>query len=212
MGRLAGIEDALEAYARGSFLVVVDDENRENEGDLIISADAVDHQKLAFMIRHTSGVLCAPMPNHRADQLDLPLMVANNTESMRTAFTITVDYLHGTTTGISASDRATTLQGLANPETRPSDLARPGHIFPLRARNGGVLERPGHTEAAVDLGRLSGRSEVGALCEIVNDDGTMARLPTLLSFAHEHELLVITIADLIAYRQGELAKPLLETA
>jgi len=191
----------LAAYGRGEFVVVVDDEDRENEGDLIIAADAIDEEKMAFMIRHTSGVICAPMPNDRADDLDLPLMVIANTESMRTAFTVTIDYRHATTTGISAADRVATLRALTREHTQPVDLARPGHIFPLRASEGGVLKRAGHTEAAVDLGRLSGRSEVGVLCEIVNDDGTMARLPELVPFAEHHGLRIIAIADLIEYRR-----------
>ncbi len=201
MPDLSNVEDALAAYARGEFLVVVDDEDRENEGDLIIAADAIDDAKMTFMIRHTSGVICAPMPGARADALQLPLMVSDNTESMRTAFTVTVDARHGTTTGISAADRVRTVRALADVSTKPDDLARPGHIFPLRARVGGVLKRAGHTEAAVDLGRLSGRSEVGVLCEIVNDDGTMARLSDLIPFAQQHDLRILTIADLIRHRR-----------
>jgi len=201
MSDLSPIEEAIAAYGRGEFLVVVDDEDRENEGDLIIAADAIDEKKMAFMIRHTSGVICAPMPDEIADQLDLPLMVVDNTESMRTAFTVTVDFRHNTTTGISAADRVATLQALASPTPNPTDFARPGHIFPLRAREGGILKRAGHTEAAVDLGRLSGRSEVGVLCEIVNDDGTMARLDDLVPFAKEHGFHLISIADLIKWRR-----------
>jgi 3,4-dihydroxy 2-butanone 4-phosphate synthase len=207
VSRLSGIDDALDAYARGEFLVVVDDEDRENEGDLIIAADAVDEKKMAFMIRHTSGVICAPMPDNRADELDLPLMVVANTESMHTAFTVTVDCRHATTTGISAADRVATLHALAHDHTRATDLSRPGHVFPLRAHEGGVLERAGHTEAAVDLGRMSGRSEVGVLGEIVNDNGTMTRLPDLISFAERHALHIIAIADLIRYRQHKETSP-----
>ena len=198
---LASIEQAIEAYARGEFLVVVDDEDRENEGDLIIAADAMTPEKMNFMIRHTSGVICAPMSDERADQLDLSLMVVENTESMRTAFTVSVDVIEGTSTGISASDRSATVAALANPDQIGTDFARPGHIFPLRARKGGVLKRAGHTEAAVDLCSMSGRSPVGVLCEIVNEDGTMARVPDLEKFATEHNLLFITIADLIRYRR-----------
>ncbi len=198
---LASIEQAIEAYARGEFLVVVDDEDRENEGDLIIAADAMTPEKMNFMIRHTSGVICAPMSDERADQLDLSLMVVENTESMRTAFTVSVDVIEGTSTGISASDRSATVAALANPDQIGTDFARPGHIFPLRARKGGVLKRAGHTEAAVDLCSMSGRSSVGVLCEIVNEDGTMARVPDLEKFATEHNLLFITIADLIRYRR-----------
>ena len=198
---LASIEQAIEAYERGEFLVVVDDEDRENEGDLIIAADAMTPEKMNFMIRHTSGVICAPMSDERADQLDLSLMVVENTESMRTAFTVSVDVIEGTSTGISASDRSATVAALANPDQIGTDFARPGHIFPLRARKGGVLKRAGHTEAAVDLCSMSGRSSVGVLCEIVNEDGTMARVPDLEKFATEHNLLFITIADLIRYRR-----------
>ena len=198
---LARIEDAIEAYARGEFLVVVDDEDRENEGDLIIAADAMTPEKMAFMIRHTSGVICAPMSDERADALDLPLMVVDNTESMRTAFTVSVDLVEGTSTGISAADRSATVNALADPTRARTEFARPGHIFPLRARAGGVLKRAGHTEAAVDLCALAGRGPGGVLCEIVNDDGTMARVPDLEVFAEEHGLLFITIADLIRHRR-----------
>jgi len=195
------IEEALQAYAAGEFLIVLDDEDRENEGDLIIAADAVDPSKMAFMIRHTSGVICAAMPGERADELDLPLMVEANTAATRTPFTVTVDYRHGTSTGISAADRVATVRALHDPTTRPNDLARPGHIFPLRASPGGVLKRFGHTEAAVDLGVLTGRSQVGVLSEVVNDDGTMARMDDLVPFAERHGIHLITIADLIDYRR-----------
>ena len=198
---LSSIEDAIEAYARGEFLVVVDDEDRENEGDLIIAADAMTPEKMAFMIRHTSGVICAPMSNDRAAALDLPLMVGDNTESMRTAFTVSVDLAQGTSTGISASDRSATVVALADGNRLGTEFARPGHIFPLRARAGGVLKRAGHTEAAVDLCALADRQPVGVLCEIVNDDGTMARVPALEVFAVEHDLHFISIADLIRHRR-----------
>jgi len=198
---LADISQAIEAYARGEFLVVVDDEDRENEGDLIIAADAMTPEKMTFMIRHTSGVICAPMSDGRADELDLPLMVVDNTESMRTAFTVTVDLVAGTSTGISAADRSATVVALADSARVRNEFARPGHIFPLRARVGGVLKRAGHTEAAVDLCAMADRAPVGVLCEIVNDDGSMARVPDLEVFAEEHGLLFITIADLIRYRR-----------
>ena len=198
---LATIEEAIEAYARGEFLVVVDDEDRENEGDLIIAADAMTMEKMNFMIRYTSGVICAPMSDERADQLDLSLMVVENTESMKTAFTVSVDLIGGTTTGISAADRSATVKALADLDRIGTDFARPGHIFPLRARKGGVLKRAGHTEAAVDLCAMAGRPPVGVLSEIVNEDGTMARVPELEKFAEEHNLLFITIADLIRYRR-----------
>ena len=197
------VERAIDAVKRGEFVVVVDDEDRENEGDLIIAADRMTPEKMAFMIRYTSGVICLPMEGMRLDQLQLPLMVsgAENTEGQRTAFTISVDAKHGTSTGISAADRATTVRSLIDPATDAGDLARPGHIFPLRYREGGVLKRAGHTEAAVDLARLAGRYPAGVLSEIVNDDGTMQRLPDLERFAAEHGLVLLTIADLIRYRR-----------
>jgi 3,4-dihydroxy 2-butanone 4-phosphate synthase / GTP cyclohydrolase II len=195
------IEDAVAAIARGELVVVVDDADRENEGDLIMAAEQVSRESMAFMIRHTSGVICMPLEGPRLDQLALPLMVATNTESQRTAFTVSVDAVHGTTTGISAGDRATTVKALLDPRTRPEDLARPGHIFPLRYREGGVLKRAGHTEAAVDLARLAGCYPAGVLAEVVNDDGTMARLPRLQAFAEAHGLEIISIADLIRYRR-----------
>ncbi len=200
--RLAPIEDAIAAIGRGEIVVVVDDEDRENEGDLIMAAEFATPEKMAFFVRHTSGVICAPLTGARCDELDLPLMVERNTESMRTAFTDTVDYIHGTSTGISASDRALTLRALADPATTGHDLARPGHIFPLRAREGGVLKRAGHTEAAVDLCRLAGLTPVGVLCEIVNPDGTMSRMGDLEAFCEEHGLLLTTIADLVRYRRS----------
>src|SRR5687768_17685065 len=165
----ARIEDAVAAYARGEILVVVDDEDRENEGDLIMAAQFATPEKVAFFLHHTSGYLCAPITAQRADELDLPLMVVQNTESHRTAFLVTVDYRHGTSTGISAYDRSATVQALCDPATRPGDLARPGHILPLEARAGGVLKRAGHTEATVDLARMAGLYPAGILCEIVDD-------------------------------------------
>ena len=195
------IEDAVAAIARGEMVVVVDDHGRENEGDLIMAAELVTTPAIAFMIRHTSGVVCASLPGERLEALQLPLMVADNAESQRTAFTVTVDYRHGTSTGISASDRAATLRALADPAATAGDFARPGHIFPLRARAGGVLERRGHTEAAVDLARLAGLAPAGVLCELVNDDGSMTRPPALHTFAAEHKLALISVADLCAYRR-----------
>lgn len=197
----ASIEDAVAAIARGEIVVVVDDEDRENEGDLIMSAEAATPENIAFFVRHTSGVICTPLTGERLDELDIPLMVRDNTESHRTAFTYSVDYVHGTSTGISAADRSATIQALIDPATRPVDLARPGHIFPLRYAEGGVLKRAGHTEAAVDLSRLAGMYPAGVLCEIVNDDGTMARVPDLIEFCKEHGLLMVTIAQLIKYRR-----------
>ncbi|MEZ5231977.1 MAG: 3,4-dihydroxy-2-butanone-4-phosphate synthase [Acidimicrobiales bacterium] len=198
---LADIPTAIEAFRRGEILVVVDDEDRENEGDLIMAAEFATAEKLAFFVRFTSGVICAPMFPERCVELDLPLMVERNTESHRTAFTDSVDAAVGVTTGISAADRAHTLRLLTEAATRPGDLARPGHIFPLRARRGGVLIRQGHTEAGVDLCRLAGLREVGVLAEVVNDDGTMARFDELTVFARRHGLLMITIADLVRHRR-----------
>jgi 3,4-dihydroxy 2-butanone 4-phosphate synthase/GTP cyclohydrolase II len=197
------VEQAIDAVRRGEFVVVIDDEDRENEGDLIIAAEKMTPDKMAFMIRYTSGVICLPMEGERLDELQLPLMVAGNenTEGQRTAFTVSVDARIGTTTGISAADRARTVEAMIDQSTTAADLARPGHIFPLRYRDGGVLKRAGHTEAAVDLARLAGAYPAGVLAEIVNDDGTMQRMPDLEAFAAEHGLVLVTIADLIRYRR-----------
>jgi 3,4-dihydroxy 2-butanone 4-phosphate synthase / GTP cyclohydrolase II len=198
----AKIEDAVAAIGRGEIVIVVDDEDRENEGDLIMAAEFATPENIAFFLHHTSGVICAPVTRERARELDLPLMVIDNTESMRTAFTVSVDFRHGTSTGISAYDRAATIQALVDPSTRPADLLRPGHIFPLEAREGGVLKRAGHTEAALDLARMAGVYPAGVLCEIVNDKkDDMARVPELEGFADEHGLLMISIADLVRYRR-----------
>jgi len=198
----AKIEDAVAAIGRGEIVIVVDDEDRENEGDLIMAAEAATPEAIAFFLHHTSGVICAPVTRERARELELPLMVANNTESMRTAFTVSVDYRHDTTTGISAHDRARTIRSLVDPSTRATDLLRPGHIFPLEAREGGVLKRAGHTEAAMDLARMAGLYPAGVLCELVNEaKDDMARVPELERFAAEHDLLLISIADLIRYRR-----------
>jgi len=199
----ASIDQAVEDLRAGRFVVVVDDEDRENEGDLIIAAEKMTPEKMAFMIRYTSGVICLPMEGTRLDELHLPLMVAgpDNSEQQRTAFTVSVDVKAGTTTGISAADRSATVQAMIDGSTRPEDLARPGHIFPLRYREGGVLKRAGHTEAAIDLARLAACYPAGVLSEIVNDDGTMQRRPDLERFAAEHGLCLVTIADLIRYRR-----------
>lgn len=199
--RLSRIEDALQAVATGSMVVVVDDEDRENEGDLIMAAEHATTESIAFMVRWTSGVLCVALTEARLAALALPLMVPKNTDSMGTAFTVSTDYRHGTSTGISAADRAITIRALVDDTTTADDFNRPGHIFPLRAVKGGVLKRPGHTEAAVDLTRMAGLQEGGVLAEIVNDDGSMARLPQLVIFAQNHGLHIITIKDLIAYRR-----------
>jgi len=199
--KLSPIEDVIAAIARGEMIVMVDDEDRENEGDLIMAAQFATPEKLAFIVRHTSGVVVAPLTGERCDELRLPLMVDHNTESHRTAFTVSVDLLEGTTTGISAADRAATLRALADPQIGHAAFARPGHIFPLRAREGGVLKRAGHTEAAVDLAKLAGCEPAGIICEIQNDDGTMSRLPDLKKFCAEHNLLLSSIADLVNYRR-----------
>ena len=195
------IEDAIEAIARGEMVIVVDSVDRENEGDLIVAAEKMTPETMAFMIRHTSGVICMPVEGSRLDELRIPLMVAENTESQRTAFTVSIDAKHGTSTGISAGDRCTTVHTILDESTRPEDLARPGHIFPLRYREGGVLTRAGHTEASVDLARMARLRPAGVLAEIVNDDGSMARLPELEAFAAAHGLQIISIADLVRYRR-----------
>lgn len=202
---LSKIEDALETLARGGMVVVVDDEDRENEGDIIVASDHVTPETIAFMMNHARGLVCIAMEGERLDALEIPLMVPNNTEHLKTAFTVSVDYIHGTTTGISAADRAATVTALMDKASAPEDFARPGHIFPLRAHPDGVLGRPGHTEAAVDLARLIGAKPSGVICEIANDDGTMARLPELIEFCRLHALPLISIEDLIVYRSGARA-------
>lgn len=197
---LSPVEEAIEAFRRGDFVVVVDNEERENEGDLIIAAEVVTPEQIAFMVRHTSGLICLPLTGERLDELGIPLMVMENTDAHQTAFTISIDYAPGTTTGISAADRATTIRAAVDPSSRPSSFSRPGHIFPLRYHEGGVLVRPGHTEAAVDLARLAGLYPAGVLCELVNDDGTMARGDTLAEFSDTHDLVVVSIEDLVVYR------------
>ncbi|SFB33126.1 3,4-dihydroxy 2-butanone 4-phosphate synthase [Rhizobium sp. NFR07] len=196
---ISKIEDAIEAIRRGDMVVVVDDQDRENEGDIVIAADAVAPKDIAFMMNHARGLVCIAMEGERLDALDIPLMVSRNTESLKTAFTVSVDYIPGTTTGISAADRTATVRALAEGSARPEDFARPGHIFPLRAHPDGVRARPGHTEAAVELARLAGRAPAGVICEVANDDGTMARLPHLEIFAEKHGLLVVTIEDLVTF-------------
>jgi 3,4-dihydroxy 2-butanone 4-phosphate synthase / GTP cyclohydrolase II len=199
---LGDIESAIAAIGRGEIIIVVDDEDRENEGDLIMAAEFVTPEKIAFFVKHTSGLICAPITDERADELDLPLMVATNTESHNTAFTVTIDYRYGTKTGISAVDRARTIRALIEPQTKAADFNRPGHIHVLRAREGGVLKRAGHTEASIDLARLAGLHPAGVLCELVTADGLgMAQRPELERFAAEHGLMIISIADLIRYRR-----------
>ncbi|MEV0029926.1 bifunctional 3,4-dihydroxy-2-butanone-4-phosphate synthase/GTP cyclohydrolase II [Nocardia sp. NPDC050793] len=195
------VETAIAAIAAGGIAVVVDDENRENEGDLILAAELATTESIAFLVRHTSGVLCAPMAGPDLDRLLLPPMTAVNEDPKGTAYTVSVDAAHGVSTGISAADRAHTLRTLADPRTEARELTRPGHVFPLRAHPSGVLGRPGHTEAAVDLARLAGLRPAGVIAEVVRDDGAMARLPELREFARAHGLPIISIADLIEYRR-----------
>jgi 3,4-dihydroxy 2-butanone 4-phosphate synthase/GTP cyclohydrolase II len=199
--RLDRPERAVADIAAGRPVVVVDDADRENEGDIIFAAAKVSTELLGFMIRYTSGVICVPLPGEELDRLQIPLMTTENNERMRTAFTVSVDARHGVSTGISAADRATTVKVLVDSATEPYELVRPGHIFPLRYTEGGVLRRPGHTEAAVDLARLAGLAPAGVLAEVVNDDGSMARLPALRRFADEHGLALISISQLIEYRR-----------
>src|SRR5690348_2198214 len=194
------IPEAIEDLRAGRVLVVVDDEDRENEGDLTIAAEKVTPETINFMATHGRGLICLSLTADRCDQLRLPLMTPHNTSNFGTAFCESIDAREGTTTGISAADRTRTILAAIDPACRPGDLSRPGHIFPLRARDGGVLVRAGQTEAAVDLARMAGMGPAGVICEIMNDDGTMARVPHLTKFAKKHGLLMITIADLIRYR------------
>jgi 3,4-dihydroxy 2-butanone 4-phosphate synthase / GTP cyclohydrolase II len=196
----APIEEAVEAFRAGQMIIVVDDEDRENEGDLTIAAEKITPEMINFMARYGRGLICLSMLPERLDQLDVPLMVAQNTSRFETGFCVSIEAKNRTTTGISAADRAATVQAAIDPATRPSDLARPGHMFPLRARPGGVIERAGQTEAAVDLAKIAGLYPAGVICEILNEDGTMARVPQLAKVAKKHGLLMITIADLIKYR------------
>lgn len=198
---LATIEDALAALREGRPVLVTDDADRENEGDVVLAAETLTEEWLAWTVRHSSGYVCAPMPGELAARLQLPLMVPDSTDPLRTAYTVSVDARDGVTTGISAADRTRTIRTLAAASTGPADLVRPGHVLPLRARDGGVLSRAGHTEAAVDLCRLAGLVPVGAIAELVHDDGTMMRLPDVLLLGAEHGLPVVTIADLVAWRQ-----------
>lgn len=197
------VVDAIRAIENGEIVVVTDDDDRENEGDLIVAASHCTPEKMAFIVRHTSGIVCTPMPREEAKRLNLTAMVAENDAPHETAFTVTVDYKHGTTTGISADDRTLTVRNLANPNAGAADFVRPGHIFPLVAREGGVLMRSGHTEAAVDLCRLADLPPVGVICELVNDDGSVMRGEQVSDFAKTHELKEVSVADLIAYRQRQ---------
>lgn len=194
------VEEAIKEIKAGRFIIVLDDENRENEGDLIIAAEKATPEAINFMVRHARGLVCMPMTRERLDELELPLMTLQNTESMQTAFTVSVDSRTGTTTGISAFDRAATVRALIDPRTKKSDLMTPGHLFPLRAKEGGVLRRSGHTEACIDLARLAGLYPAGVICEIMNEDGSMARLAELEKFGERHGLKMLTIESLIRYR------------
>jgi 3,4-dihydroxy 2-butanone 4-phosphate synthase/GTP cyclohydrolase II len=201
-GPFARIEDAVAAFRAGRMIIVVDDEDRENEGDLTIAAEKITPEAINFMARYGRGLICLSMTPERLDELDIPLMVSQNTSRLETAFCVSIEAKNKTTTGISANDRAATVLTAIDPATRPNDLARPGHMFPLRSRTGGVIVRAGQTEAAVDLSRIAGLYPAGVICEVMNEDGTMARVPELSKFARKHGLLMITIADLIKYRMG----------
>src|SRR6516225_685292 len=196
----ARIEEAIAAMRAGQMVIVVDDEDRENEGDLTIAAEKITPQTINFMAQYGRGLICLAMSPERLDELEIPLMVSQNSSRFETAFCVSIEAKGETSTGISASDRAATVRAALDPATRPSDLARPGHMFPLRSRTGGVMVRAGQTEAAVDLARIAGLYPAGVICEVMNEDGTMARVPQLTRFARKHGLLMITIADLIKYR------------
>ncbi|WP_353170798.1 3,4-dihydroxy-2-butanone-4-phosphate synthase [Flavobacterium sp.] len=199
--QLNTIEEAIEDIRQGKMIIVVDDEDRENEGDFLAAADKVTPEMINFMATHGKGLICVPLTESRCKELELHTMVTNNTDNMETAFTVSVDLKgNGVTTGISAADRAKTIEALVHPDTKPYELGRPGHIFPLIARQGGVLRRTGHTEAAIDFARLAGYSSAGVICEIMNDDGTMARLPELVEVAKKFDLKLVSIEDLVAYR------------
>jgi 3,4-dihydroxy 2-butanone 4-phosphate synthase / GTP cyclohydrolase II len=196
----ASIEEAAADLREGRMIIIVDDEDRENEGDLVCAAELVTPEKINFMATHARGLVCMPLTEERCDELHLTMQVADNTSFLGTAFTVSIEARKGVTTGISAADRATTILTAVDPQTRPQDLARPGHVFPLRAKKGGVLVRPGQTEASVDLARIAGLSPSAVICEIMNEDGTMARMPQLEEFAARHQLKIITVADLVRYR------------
>jgi 3,4-dihydroxy 2-butanone 4-phosphate synthase/GTP cyclohydrolase II len=197
---VVSVEDTIQAVRSGKMIIIIDDEDRENEGDLMVAADKVTPDIINFMAKYGRGLICLPLRKDRLKALDLPLMVAENTAQFQTAFTVSIDAKEGITTGISAYDRAKTILTAIDPNTSPSDLARPGHVFPLKAMDGGVLERAGQTEAAVDLARLAGLKEAGVICEIMNEDGTMARMPHLKKFSEDYDIPILTIADLIKYR------------
>ena len=200
------VERALTALREGRGVMVLDDENRENEGDMIFPAETMTEEQMAMTIRHGSGIVCLCITEERRLQLDLPMMVSNNTSHYGTAFTVTIEAAEGVTTGVSAKDRLTTVRAASAEGAKPSDLHRPGHVFPLRAQNGGVVTRRGHTEATIDLVTLAGFRSAGVLCELTNDDGTMARAAEVIVFANKHNMPVVTIDDLVAYRQSQEKK------
>ena len=210
---LATIEEAVEEIRNGRMIIIVDDEDRENEGDLVCAAELVTPEIISFMAIHGRGLICLPLTEERCDELRLHPQTSDNTSSMGTAFTISIEARHGVTTGISAADRAKTILTAVDPATKPSDLARPGHVFPLRAKRGGVLVRVGQTEASVDIVRIAGLSPAAVICEIMNDDGTMARMPELEAFAQKHGLKIVSVADLVRYRMAKetLVRRVLET-
>jgi len=199
------VENAVKDFQRGKFLIVVDDETRENEGDLVIAAEKITPSKINYMIRNGKGLVCISMLGERLDELKIPLMVPEdkNTEATKCSFTVSVDYKKGTTTGISAFDRAATIQALIDKKSKPEDFSRPGHMFPLRYKEGGVLARPGHTEAVIDLAKLAGMQPAGVICEIIKDDGTMAKMDDLEDFAEKHKLDILTIKELEKYLRGK---------
>jgi 3,4-dihydroxy 2-butanone 4-phosphate synthase/GTP cyclohydrolase II len=211
--QFSSIEDAIAEIREGRMVIIVDDEDRENEGDLVCAAEKATPEIVNFMARHARGLICLPLTEERCDELHLTTQVADNTSYLGTAFTVSIDARKGVTTGISAADRATTIQAAVDPQTRPQDLARPGHVFPLRAKKGGVLVRPGQTEASVDIARMAGLYPAGIICEIMNEDGTMSRLAELTEFAAQHHLKMITVADLVRYRISKetLVKRAVET-
>lgn len=198
---LERVEKALSALKQGQGVLVTDDEERENEGDLIFAAEFLTERQMAMLIRECSGIVCLCLPPEKVEELNLPMMVKNNSSRFQTAFTISIESASGVTTGVSAADRVTTIKTAIRDNAKPEDLRFPGHVFPLKARPGGVLERQGHTEATVDLVRLAGLKPYGILCELTNSDGTMARMPEIVSFASKHQMTVVTVNDLVAYRQ-----------
>lgn len=200
---MTSLKDALMALKAGKPIILVDDESRENEGDLILSAEKATPESINFMIRYGSGILCVTLTEEQADRLELPLMVPKKSSNSHfvAAFTVSIEAASGVSTGVSAADRTRTIQVAANPESKPEDLSRPGHVFPLRARKGGVLVRPGHTEGSIDLMRLAGLTQAGVLCELMNPDGTMARMPEIKQFAREHNLVILSIQEIINYRK-----------